>query len=258
MPRIDLISVPMYTPLDPYFYYNDNLPLQNLMRRQNLINFALDNVIEQTTDAIGTQGTISNRLNQSINPDGSLKTTAVDETLHSIEAHTDTANFVRMTAAQSDKVDLIADEATNFGVEIQENSDIIQFNQNFLRFVPSSTINWEIVDSNKVTGHLTFPVASAHTHFYDQIPVPQDTLNPDFINYTINSSATPYVSESLKVYINGMRLSSTIEIYIAGALINDPWTKISYTEDAENGSFSLSTAINEEDVIRIDYDKSYI
>ena len=258
MPRIDLISVPQYTALDPYHFYFDNLPLQNLMRRQSLINFALDNVIEQTTDAIGTQGTINNRLNQSINPDGSLKVEAIDETLHSIEEHTDTANFVRMTAAQSDKVDLIADEATNFGLEIDDSSDIIQFNQGFLRFVPSSTINWEIVDSTKVTGHLTFPVASAHTHFYDQIPVHQDTLNPDFINYTVNVSATAYVSGSLKVYINGMRLSSTIEIYIAGALINDTCTKISYTEDAVNGSFSLSTAINEEDAIRIDYDQSYI
>lgn len=261
MPRIELIETPLYGPLDPYHYFYDNLPLNNLVRRQNLINMALDNLIQQTTDAIGTQGTFANRLNQSINPDGSLKTTAIDEALHSIEEHEDTNDYVRMARAESDKLALIADSATNFGIEIQTDDagdEITAFDSDRLRFVPSSTVTFEIVASNQVTAHLSFPVASAHRHYYDQTPVDANELDPDYKNYKINSISSAYVPGSLRIFINSMRLSSSAEIYIAGALITDPWTKLTYTESPTAGTFVLSAAISAEDVIRIDYDISYL
>jgi hypothetical protein len=84
------------------------------------------------------------------------------------------------------------------------------------------------------------------------------TSDPDFINYKVNSSSTPFISGSLKVYVNGLRLTASASIYIPGHLVNDPWTLLTYTEDSSNGIFQLSTALSEEDIIRIDYDISYV
>ena len=78
MPRIELIPEVKYNPLDPIHHYYDNLPLENILRRINLINLALDDVILQMRDAIGTQGSLANRLNQSIESDGSLKKQAIN------------------------------------------------------------------------------------------------------------------------------------------------------------------------------------
>ena len=103
MPRIELIPEVLYQPNDPYHWEIDNLPLKNIITRQNLINLALDDVLEEMRDAIGTAGSVANRLNQSIEQDGSLKATAIDATLHNIEDHTDGSAFVRMSSAQSAK-----------------------------------------------------------------------------------------------------------------------------------------------------------
>ena len=85
MPRIELIDVPLFNPRDPYHWQYDNLPLKNLIFRQEAINSLVDNLRELMDDAVGTQGTVSNRLNQSINPDGSIKKTSIDDLKHSIE-----------------------------------------------------------------------------------------------------------------------------------------------------------------------------
>lgn len=261
MPRIELITVPLYNPTDPYHFEFDNIPLKNILRRQNLINLSLDNVIEQIRDAIGTQGSMANRLNQSINADGSLKTDAIDEALHSVEEHEDTVDYVRMLRSESDKLALMADEATNTSLEIQldENGDdVVTLDNGPARLVPSNTVSWSIESPNKISANLAFPAEAAHRHYYDQEPVPVDLTEPDYINYKVNSAATPFVDGTLRVYINGVRLSASTSIYVPGALVNDPWTLMTYTTDFENGTFALSTAISEEDVVRIDYDISYI
>ena len=72
MPRIELIPEVLYQPQDPYHWEVDYVPLKNMLRRQNLINLSVDNILEQIRDAIGTQGSLSNRLNQSIEEDGTL------------------------------------------------------------------------------------------------------------------------------------------------------------------------------------------
>jgi len=260
MPRIELIDVPLFGPNDPYHFEFDNLPLKNLLRRQNLINLALDNLISQTADAIGTQGTMANRLNQSVNPDGSLKVAAIDETLHSIEAHTDTDDYVRMQKSESDKLALIADGATDVVIEVQlddAGDDVVTFDSGALRLVPTSTVTFSVTAPNKLKINLGFPVEAAHRHYYDQAPVHAELANPDYINYKVNSIATPYVEDSLRVFINGVRLSSSDSIYVPGALVNDPWTLLRFTPDPENGTFALSAAISEEDIIRVDYDTTF-
>lgn len=259
MPDIDLIDPVYYNPNDPYHYLYDNLPLRKIIQRQELINLALDDVIEQMTDAVGSQGTVSNRLNQSINPDGSIKTAAIDELLHSIEAHSDTEDYVRMQRSESDKLNLIADQATNFGVKITfENDDTVEFDQGFLEYLPSDTVTFDLTTPNKVKINLAFPAEAAHRHFYDQTPVHYNIVTPDYTTYKVNSIASAYVEGSLRIYINGVRISDSASIYVPGSLVTDPWTLITYNPDESNGTFTLSTAISSEDVIRIDYDTSYL
>jgi hypothetical protein len=261
MPNLDGIPELTYRPNDPYHWHFDNLPLKNIFRRQALINMALDNVIALNRDAIGTQGTVANRLNQSIDADGNLKTAAIDEAEHSIEAHTDTETYVRMLRAESDKLDNIADEANSFSVAIQEDEegeDVTTFDDGVLQFIPSPSVYFEITAPNKVQAHMTFPVAAAHSHYYDQTPIHVNSMSPDYTNYKVNSSATPYITGSLRVYINGVRLTSSESIYVPGNLVNDAWTLLSFTPDEESGTFELSAAISSEDIIRIDYDISFI
>jgi len=277
MPRIELINVPLYNPNDPYHWQFDNLPLQNLMRRQNLINLALDDLITQTRDAIGTQGSFANRLNQSIAPDGSLKKTAVNDTMHDMGDHTDdewgdseaydlwvasrNAPFVRMEKADSDKLANIASGATNFSLQVQrdeDGEDVVSFTSGYLKFLPSSSVTWEIEAPNKLKAHLGFPVASAHRHFYDQIPVDYNSSSPDLKKFKVNSTSTVYVEGSLRVFVNGMRLSASEAIYVPGELVNDPWSLLTYTPNHEEGTFLLSASLSEEDVIRIDYDIQYV
>lgn len=254
MPRIELIPEVYYQPNDPYHWEIDNLPLRNIVRRQNLINLALDNVIEQMTDAIGTQGSLANRLNQSIDADGNLKATAIDQALHSIEEHQDSLDYVRMTKEQSDKLDLIADEATNFGLLVNsDGSALVAFEAGYVRVEPSTTITPVVEAPNILKFEFGFPANAAHQHFYGLTPLPV-SITPDYINYKVNSVATPFVEGTLRVYINGIRIFEDAEVYVPGALITDPWTLLSYTPDHANGLFALSAAISDEDIIRVDFE----
>lgn len=146
MPRIELIDVPLFGPNDPYHFEYDNIPLKNILRRQILINLSLDELVGQQRDAIGTQGSLANRLNQSINADGTLKVEAINSAEHSIESHTDSDIYVRMLRAESDKLTLISDNATDFSCEIiaEGSDDPVVFDSGVLRIIASESITWEI------------------------------------------------------------------------------------------------------------------
>jgi len=254
MPRIELISVPLHNPNDPYHFEFDNLPLKALKVRQELINGSLDNLIAQMRDAIGTQNTVANRLNQSINPNGSLKVDAIDEALHSIEAHEDTDDYVRMTKAESDKLELIASAATDITIL----ADSIELDSGEIEFESSTSILVEVEAPNIVKWNLAFDPSSMHQHFYSLVPVDDNITTPDYINYKVNSISSPFISGSLRIFINGIRIFSDQEVYVPGALVDDPWTLLQFTPDASAGTFSLSSAISDEDIIRIDFDISFV
>lgn len=235
------------------------MPLKNILRRQNLINLSVDNVLEQIRDAIGTQGTMANRLNQSINADGSLKTSAIDAAKHSIAEHEDTDEFVRMTREQSDKLDLIADEATDLSLQINtDGSTSVVFDAGTLEIEASSSITPIIVSPNVLKFNLAFPLEAAHRHFYGLAPVPVDSLDPDYINYKVDSTASEFVEDTLRIFVNGVRIFSDSEVYVPGPLADDPWTLLSFTADPENGTFELSSAISEDDIVKIDFDISFV
>jgi hypothetical protein len=257
MPEIDLIPVPLYEPLQPYQFEFDNMPLQALMTRMELINFAVDINSQILRDSIGTQGTLSNRLNQSLNPDGTLRQDRVDQTLHHIGAHTDgiwdDISYVRFTFDERAKLQFIHPDATNMSLEFQTLSNILFFDQGPLLFEPSPEISWQVDAPNRISARLNFPLDAAHRHFYDIRPQPATPLAPDYINY-ITGLPNPFQDGSLRVYINGVRLSSEDQIYAPGALVNSPWILNRFTPNPDNTGFSLDRAITAMDSIRIDFD----
>ena len=253
MPRIELIDVPLFQPEDPYHYEFDNLPLKALKTRQELINMALDNLIYQMRDAIGTQNTVANRLNQSIDADGNLKASAIDEALHSIEEHEDTDDYVRMTSDERTKLENIASDATSLTLTY----DDTEFDSGTVVLADSSSITIEHVAPNIIKWNLAFDTASAHQHYYGLTPV-DATSTVDYTNYKVNTSSTEYIDGSLKVYVNGVRIYEDAEIYVPGVLVDDPWTLLKFTSDAEAGTFALSSPLTEDDIIRIDFDVSFI
>jgi len=247
MPR--LVDVPAYDPLDPYHHEYDNRPIEALKLRTEQLNDAVEIQRDIMTEAIGSQGTLSNRLNQSMEEDGSLKTDAIDAALHSIEEHADTDDYVRMTSAERDKLALIDDEATNVTLTFELGDDTdVSFTNGEVIFENTNSVAWSVTAPNKVRADLGFPVAAAHTHLYDVNPTTDDNLT--------YSLPTAFIEGSLRVYINGIRLSQYEEVYVPSAIADSQFL-VKYTADNEEGTFVLSNSIEDEDVIRADYDISF-
>jgi hypothetical protein len=257
MPRIELIPEVLYNALNPYHVYYDNLPIKNIIARQDMMNSSIDKNTKQILDAVGSAGTLDNRLSASLEDDGSLLSSAVDASLHSIEAHTDTVEFVRMTNAERDKLALIEDEANFLAIHFDRagpSETPVPFESGNVVFSDSVSTCWRY-EAGKMFLDLAFPLEAAHQHFYDLAP-----LNPsgDFKNYTVTTLSTPYMSGSLRVYINGSKLSESAEIYIPGRLPTDPFTLNSFTPNPGGGTFVLDAAITSEDVIRVDFETPFL
>lgn len=260
MPSIEQIPEIFYTGLQPYHHHYDNLPLRNIITRQRIINAAVDQQIELMNNAIGTAGTLQARLDQSLEEDGALKTNSIDAATHNIGAHEDGEwegeDYVRMLLSERDKLELIADEATDVSIQVQTPSTTVDFESGIVKFEPSSSIEFQVVSPNIVRLHTVFPLEIAHNHNYDLEPVSLYE-EPDYTNYQTTSIATPFIENSLKIYVNGICLSSSVEIPVYSVDPSTEWIGLSYTSDYESGTFALSRAIDPDDVIRIDFDTSY-
>jgi hypothetical protein len=283
MPDLNQLPVPQYDPGQPYHWAHDNLPLKTLAERDEIINFEVDNHGNILRSCAGTQGTLSNRLAQSIDQDGNLLSTAVDQSLHNIAEHSDGSksvttpeleeyqelgfsslvnpvSFVRMLTAERDKLAMIADEATNVTVSVQTNSNTVDFESGQLKFVPSDSVEWQIESPNKVKAVLRVSTDFAHRHFYEQTPI--ETLSDDAIpvpykKYYITSvsNATPIVKDSLRVYVNGARLNSSYAVPYPDQMAT-VWNTNMFTASYVDNSFVLNSPIAETDVILIDFDIS--
>jgi hypothetical protein len=263
MPNINLIPVPQYISDQPYHYYYDNLPLDALVQRELLINSAVDINSEILRQSIGTAGTLAARLNQSLNDNGSLKTTAVDNTLHNIGYHTDGlydgVEYVRMTLAEREKLGLVADEATNFSIGVQGPSDIIYIPEGLMLIEPSTTIEWTVLNNQKIRADVTTGLTNAHEHFDNVEPI-SVSATPDYKNYLTNLGAQ-FREGSLKVYINGVRmLSDKITYYPSATDPSGTWHTNKFTENLNSSlanylkGFSLLNAITINDIVRIDFE----
>ena len=273
MPYLDLIPKALYEPMQPYYVDFDNMPLKNIMLRISLVNSAVDTNTAVLRESIGNTGSLANRLAESLDDDGSLLVEAVDATLHNIGSHEDgqglndsdvLTDYVRMELVERAKLDDIAIGATSLKLMFIETETIsgttsdILFDSNTLEIIPSSTITWKVTGEEghqQVQAHMSFPPEIAHQHYYDMTPVNDDLGSPDYQTFKVTSLATPYLDGTLKVYVNGMRLSETMEIYVprAGGP-EDPWQYLSFTPDASSGKFQLSQAVAASDTIRVDFD----
>lgn len=261
MPQINSIPEVLYEAGQPYHHLYDNLPLKNILARISLVNIQVDTSADILRGAAGTVGSLNNRLDVSMESDGSLKSSAVDNSLHSIESHTDGENYVRMTTDERDKLALILSGANKFQIEVED------FEGSFLKFPPdlengtlklskSPSIFFEFKSPNEFAIHSTLPPDVAHRHHYDVMPAYDNPSDPSFQYYKTTSLNTPFMDGTLRVYVNGTRLTDEAVKVLNYASSSTSWSSTYVvSQDASQGTFSLNRALSVEDVIRIDFDE---
>ncbi len=250
MPRIGLITPVYHAGLDPYHVDYDNLPLRNIVERQNLINSSLDNVEEIIQLAKGTQGDIANRLAQSIDEDGNLISTAIDEAAHNISQHTEDEGFVIMTVEERAKLEEISSDATALKVRVGE----VEFDDDTVIFTNSETISWEIEAPNIIKANFAFPAEAAHKHHYNQVP-----FTTDYTNY---ETPVEFIEDSLRVYVNGIRIpnsaNGSVYVYNANLGPSGAWLSTNFNANVGNDGFALNRQLNSSDIVLVDFDRSFI
>jgi hypothetical protein len=260
MPNINSIPEVLYEPNQPYHYYYDNLPLRNILARIGLINIQVDTNADMLRGAAGSTGSVNARLDASLEADGTLKKESVDSSLHGIGHHEDGDGpdgvaYVRMTADERAKLALVQSEANRILLEIEDQfptiGSYVTFPDGTLRIASSPSIFFEFEAPNILKAHSAFPPDVAHRHYYDRTPVSSDRRN-----YTTTTLATPYTEGSLRVYLNGVRLSSESVPVPDPSGASFTTTYIESTSPAQ-GTFRLSRTITEQDLIRIDFDQSF-
>lgn len=259
MPNIDSIPVEFHEPTSSYHHIEDNRPLRQIVEQLEVINDQVDLNNADLVSAIGSQGSLSNRLNQSLNQNGSLKTAAIDEALHSIEEHSDTTDYVRMTSAERAKLVLVASNATSLAIDVETNNvGTVSFENTTLIVEESDSITWSYT-GGKLSAETNFPSSVRHNHYYGLVPV---TVN--YLNYTTTSIATAYKEGSLRVYVNGIRLNENAVVSVPFSLSGTiTWISLKYTEGTATsgivtgGNFSLSTTIASSANVVIDFDVLY-
>lgn len=249
MPNISSIPIPLYQPLDPYQHDVDNRPIIALERQISVVNTAVNNNTQTLYTAAGSAGSIGNRINQSLDEFGNIKVEAVNSISHSIEDHVDTEDYVRMEYLERAKLSLISPGATSLKINFSTISGVYSFTDETINIAGSDSIKWNFSGTD-IFATTNFPESVRHVHYYGLTPVHQDLITPDYQNYLVTSVATPYQSGSLRVFINGFRLNPNEDISI-GSL------SISYTEDASNGAFTLSTPISISYSIMVDFNVLY-
>jgi hypothetical protein len=270
MPEIEKITDVTYASQWPYHFHYDNLPLNNILTRIQLVNSQVDLNSEILRNSVGTAGSLDNRLAQSLDDAGDLKTTSVDLSLHSIAWHEDgeradgaggaTISYIRMTSDERSKLSLIESEANNLDIEVESISTTEFLTTGHARFRHSDTVTFSLTAPDIIKAHTAFPAAAAHQHYYDREPAHVTPASPNYKNYKTTSLGTAFVADTLRVYVNGIRLSEDEAVYVydGSSGPDGTWvlTQISSTTPA-SGLFVLSRALDAQDVIRIDWDSEY-
>lgn len=261
MPNINSIPEVLYEPNQPYHYLYDNLPLRNILTRIGLVNIQVDTNADLIRGAAGTAGSIDERLNASLEGDGSLKTSAVDSVAHGIGNHTDGqgadgVEYVRMKAEERDKLKNVQSEANRLVVEVEDSyptvGDNVTISDGTVRLRGSSSIFMDFEAPDVVRFHSAFPPDTAHRHHYGVKPA----NSPDYTNFSVTTLATSYMEGTLRVYVNGVRLySDPVPVPNSDASSFVPTSVAS--ENPADGTFSLNRALSESDVVRVDFNESF-
>jgi hypothetical protein len=89
MPNINSIMPVLHDGNQPYHVHYDNLPLKNILTRIDLVNAQVDINSQILRGSSGSSGSLNNRLAVSLENNGKLKSSSVDQSLHNIGAHLD-------------------------------------------------------------------------------------------------------------------------------------------------------------------------
>lgn len=256
MPSISNIPIPSYQPLQPYYYTYDNLPLEAIDQRENAINNTVNTTKQYILDSIGDAGTLAARLDQSLQPNGDLRTEKIDDSFHNIGYHIDGSydgvDYVRMKLSEREKLALIAPEAKNVSLQFDLISEVVYFDNGPIIFEKSSTISFTVNAPNRISADVIVGLQNAHKHFYQITPLSK-TLTPNYKNF-ITGLNVPFMQGSLRVFINGTRILSDAMIYYSPPTpLQTPLTNM-FTETEDRLGFVLENPIQEDDVIRIDFD----
>lgn len=260
MPQINLIPEVLYEPSQPYHYLYDNLPLKNILARISLVNIQTDNNANMLLGTAGSTGSLANRLDVSIEEDGSLNPEAVDASLHNIAYHTDGADevgveYVRMLAEERSKLSLIQSGANLLTIEVGEEGVI---ENGSVEFRNSDSVEFRLQAPNIIRAYSSIPSYSAHRHMYNVEPAHQDPV-PDWRSFITTSVGTPYMEGSLRVYVNGVRLGDgTYAPIFSGSSTPSSWVLFSVSsENHLTGEFELNSSVPQPgNRVLIDFDIS--
>lgn len=275
MPNIDLIPEVLYRAMDPYHYRVDNLPLKNILTRQQLMNFVINSNEHEIQLSSGNTGGLHLRLNRSLNENGTLKANEIDDSLHSIGAHQDgifddgtgEQFYVRMTKSERDKLSLVSEQANKVTIKIQEPSNNIETYGSEIILKSTDTVSVTRNNQN-IEIRTNFSKSLIKRNFYEVKPL--QSTSGDYQNWMISNPSTPFVEGSLKVYIEGIRVPRKLTLTQGdsvyeerGVYVPPPgsdkslnWIFLSFTADPQNGTFSFNQPINENHNILIDFDTS--
>ena len=257
-------NVPVYEPNQPYYYTFDNTPINALIQRDDIINSQVDINTQVLEVAGGKAGDLPTRLNQSLDSYGNLLSLAVNDSMHNIGYHVDGIGpdyiqYVRMTAEERAKLASVDENATNLAITVQPTTvtgysspalPAVAFDNGFLNFIPSDTVTWSISDGQKISANVVAQ-PDGHIHYDNVTPVSASTT-PDYINYLTGISA-PFETNSLMVYINGVRIFPSNLVYVPTSDPNDTWVQNKFTPNVTKTGFGLQNAITAADVIIIDF-----
>jgi hypothetical protein len=286
MPNINSINIPSYQPNQPYFWTYDNLPIDAIKQRENLINSAVDNNSYELRNAAGDAGTVGVRLAQSMDATGHLLEDAVNGVNHRISSHRDDSanvdantlsgyqilfstltnpvSFVKMLEVERSKLSTVSENANFLQLNIQTASNVAQLTDTQVLFQPSDTISWKLLgnpgvdDQVYLSAEVSSGLSNPHKHYYQMTPIKAlvSSTSPNYNKvYTIGMT---FMSESLKVYINGIRLFSDAVVFYPTRSSTPEFKQNSFTPNLNNNGFSLLNAISSDDIIRVDFDVSMV
>jgi hypothetical protein len=258
MPDIDKIPAVFHKSTDPYHFIFDNIPLETILQRQGVINAQVDNNTQDLGTASGSEGSVANRLVTSLEDNGDLKTSAIDDAIHSVAAHEDADGFVRMTDAERAKLGSVSDDATALTLQFNTVSTTPVFADETVEFDNSDTAVWNFTSPNKISLDLAFPASAVHQEFFDRIPVHENGAVPDYLNYKTTTVSTPFISGTLRVYINGIRLTEGVGIWVPPSTgPSGTWILTYFTGAPAAGKFTLNRSLDPADIIRIDFNSEF-
>lgn len=248
MAQIELIPLNAYEAGMPYEVSTDNLPIFSLDQKISLVNDETEQNTIILEAAQGSTGSLANRLDTSLEQNGDIKTIAIDNALHSIEEHLDGSTYVRFALSERTKLSTITSGATDVAFQIDTVSNTVLVDEGLISITGSDTIEWTITSGE----------IQARTAFTPKIQKSNVTpTTSNYEDYTL-PSADPYISGSLRIYVNGMRIpESPDSTYVPTDFPTIEWVALNYTEVSSSlGTFSLNTAVTSAEVILVDYDQN--